>query len=96
MEQHLFAMLAGLFGDQETKIQIERGNNPVKIKGLGKKIKKNFDSVIWSSKINEILIKGLLEKFRQNPYLHSKLMATSDSVIVEANRLILNTVLDYH
>ena len=57
----------------------------MKIKRLGKKIK-SFDMVLWNSKVNGVLQKGLMEKFKQNPSLHSKFMATGDNVIVEANQ----------
>ena len=56
MEQYLFSTLTELFSDQET-LSIEHENDPMKSKGLGKKIK-NFDSVTWCSRIDEILKKG--------------------------------------
>ena len=85
MEQYLFCALSDLFGDAETKTLIEQETNPVKIKSLGKKIR-NFNLEIWNSRINGVLQKGLLEKFKQNPLLLSELLATGESVIVEANR----------
>ena len=83
MEQYLFYALADLFGDTESKAMIQQEIDPVRIKSLGKKIK-NFNLELWNSRI--VLQKGLLEKFKQNPLLESKLVATGESVIVEANR----------
>ena len=85
MEKFLFCTKAEMFADEELKKSIEKEEDPVEIKRLGKKIK-NFDKVIWDTRIEGILRKGLMQKFGQNPKLQKELCATGDSEIVEANQ----------
>lgn len=84
-EQYMMAEKARLFNDPETEERIMKTTSPSKIKKLGKEVK-GFDSKIWDERKFEIVCKGNLEKFRQNPDLLSRLLETGDSIIVEASR----------
>ena len=85
MEKYLFVRLAKLFKDDDLEKRLTKLNNPVEIKGLGKKIK-NYNKDIWRGEIESILYDGLMAKFSQNQTLKEILLATKDTIIVEANK----------
>ena len=85
MEKFLFMEEAKLFMDYELVQKISRVDDPVEIKRLGKTTK-GFKKDVWERNIDEILQKGLMAKFSQNPKLRDALLATGDTVIAEANR----------
>ena len=74
-----------MFKDEELRRSIENQDDPVQIKRIGKHVK-NFDQAVWESMIEEILHKGLMQKFGQNPKFQRELCGTGDSEIVEANQ----------
>ena len=85
MEQFLFIEIAELFGDQQLIQKISSEHDPVIIKRLAKTVK-NFGKNIWRRDIGKILDDGLFEKFRENPELGAFLIATGDTIIVEASK----------
>ena len=85
MERFLFMEQAKIFMDHELMNKISKKDDPVEIKHLGKTIK-NFKKDIWRQKIDQILYRGLMGKFSQNPVMKDMLLNTGDSLIVEASR----------
>lgn len=88
-EQMFMWQKAILFGDKEiaeTILQtpVTTFSDNKKIKNLGRMVK-NFDEETWSEHREDLIYEGLLEKFRQNESLKSKLLSTGDTIIVEAS-----------
>ena len=46
---------------------------------------RNFDEQTWVLKREDLIYKGLYEKFKQNPELANKLLSTGDKLLVEAS-----------
>lgn len=82
MEQYMMYEKAILFHDQETAKKILQKDNVAEIKALGR-IVQNFDDTVWVKSREEIVYKGVLEKFRQNPELRKRLERTGEEVIAE-------------
>lgn len=57
---------------------------PQEIKALGRLVK-DFDSDIWNDVAQDIVVKGNLHKFMQNPDLCQYLLGTERKVLVEAS-----------
>ena len=57
--------------------------DPHEAKKLGRKVR-NFDADVWSNKCFEIVVKGNVEKFRQNAEIREFLLSTGDAILVEA------------
>ena len=83
MEQYMMYRKALTFGDQETAQAILSTDNVGKIKALGRSVR-NYDDTLWNGIRQIVVYKGLLEKFRQNPDLKAKLLATAPSTLAEA------------
>ena len=83
-EQYLMAAKVELFGDHESVVSIKRATNPKIQKSLGGKIK-GYVKETWISEAPSILLKGLMEKFKQNDGLAAFLLATENTAIAEAN-----------
>ena len=71
-----------LFQDQETAAKILQTDNVSEIKALGRAVQ-HFDNKIWIKMREEIVYRGMLEKFRQNPELAEKLEQTGEDIIAE-------------
>lgn len=82
MEQYMMYEKAILFHDQETAEKILQTDNVAEIKALGRTVQ-NFDDTAWVKSREEIVYKGVLEKFRQNPELRKRLERTGEEVIAE-------------
>lgn len=82
MEQYMMYEKAILFHDQETAKKILQKDNVAEIKALGR-IVQNFDDTVWGQSREEIVYKGVFEKFRQNPELRKRLERTGEEVIAE-------------
>ncbi|KAJ7218283.1 hypothetical protein C8J57DRAFT_1199004 [Mycena rebaudengoi] len=54
------------------------------VKALGRKVK-NFKEDVWVENRERIVLEGTLHKFRQNSALREKLMATGETMLVEAS-----------
>ncbi len=84
MEQYMMAQKAELFGDQEMMQRILECGDPKQIKALGRKVR-NFDENIWNDVKYSIVLNGNFHKFFQNRLLRTFLLATGDSILVEAS-----------
>lgn len=82
MEQYMMYEKAILFHDQETAEKILQTDNVAEIKALGRTVQ-NFDDTVWGQSREEIVYKGVFEKFRQNPELKKRLERTGEEVIAE-------------
>ena len=82
MEQYMMYEKAILFHDQETANKILQTDNVAEIKALGRTVQ-NFDDTVWGQSREEIVYKGVFEKFRQNPELRKRLERTGEEVIAE-------------
>lgn len=82
MEQYMMYEKALLFQDQEAAEKILQTDNVADIKALGRSVQ-HFDDKIWIKVREEIVYKGVREKFRQNPELAEKLERTGEEIIAE-------------
>ena len=82
MEQYMMYEKAILFHDQETAKKILQTDNVAEIKALGRTVQ-NFDDTVWGQSREEIVYKGVFEKFRQNPERRKRLERTGEEVIAE-------------
>lgn len=83
-EQYMMAHKALLFEDNECMEAILVAENPQEVKALGRAVK-NFDEGIWNEYKAEIVFRGNLLKFSQNPELGAFLQSTGEKVIIEAS-----------
>ena len=83
-EQYMMAEKARLFGDQKTLDLILEAQNPQDQKRLGRMVK-GFNQKIWESKAREIVRRGSVAKFSQNPGLLSALARSAGTTLVEAS-----------
>ena len=82
MEQYMMYEKALLFHDQEAAEKILQTDNVAEIKALGRAVQR-FDDKIWIKVREEIVYRGVHEKFRQNPELAEKLERTGKEIIAE-------------
>ena len=82
MEQYMMYEKALLFQDQEAAEKILQTDNVADIKALGRSVQ-HFDDKIWIKVREEIVYKGVREKFRQNPELAENLEKTGEEIIAE-------------
>ncbi len=71
-----------LFQDQEAAEKILQTDNVADIKALGRSVQQ-FDDKVWIKVREEIVYKGVREKFRQNPELAENLEKTGEEIIAE-------------
>ncbi|KXX69033.1 NADAR family protein [Flammeovirga sp. SJP92] len=83
-EHWMMAQKAKLFNDTEIYDQIINCNKPGEAKALGRKVR-NFDESLWKQHRYEIVTKGNIYKFTQNPALGQYLLSTQSRVLVEAS-----------
>lgn len=83
-EHYMMAEKARLFKDEKLRSLILQAASPNEAKGLGRKIK-NFDEEVWCANRFEIVVKGSIEKFSQNPRLGNYLKSTAPTILVEAS-----------
>lgn len=82
MEQYMMYEKAILFEDHITAEKILETDDVAEIKALGR-IVRNFDDEVWEKKREEIVYRGVSEKFRQNRQLAEKLEKTGEEIIAE-------------
>lgn len=85
-EQFMMAEKARLFGDAPTRAKILASSSPREHKALGRTVA-NFDGATWQAACLDIVVRGNLAKFGQNPALRAALLATGDKLLVEASPL---------
>lgn len=84
VEQFMMYAKAMLFDDCQVAEAILVAPDPRAQKKLGREVK-GFDESVWVEKRESIVTVGCREKFRQNPALATVLLATGDTVLVEAS-----------
>lgn len=82
MEQYMMYQKAVLFEDHAAAKAILATSNVGKIKALGRAVQ-NYDDTLWNGVRQIIVYEGLLEKFRQNPRLKERLLATQHHILAE-------------
>lgn len=90
-EQYMMAEKARLFEDHETLEEILEAEDPDTQKKLGRLVS-NFDKDYWEEDLENgyprcwnIVWRGNMAKFSQNPDLLKELLATGDAMLVEAS-----------
>jgi ribA/ribD-fused uncharacterized protein len=83
-EQWMMYNKAMVFNDTATAKSILETTDPKKQKALGRQVK-NFDDFVWMEKSFDIVVKGNIEKFKQNPKMLAELEASKGKIIVEAS-----------
>ncbi len=82
MEQYMMYEKAVCFGDKQTASQILATDDVSKIKELGRLVS-GYDDHCWSGIRQNVVYKGLLEKFRQNAALKELLLDTQNAFLAE-------------
>ena len=80
----MMAEKARLFNDNATLVAIMKSMHPAVHKRLGRRVK-GFSQQIWDDMAYQIVLKGNLAKYGQNPELAEKLLATGDALLCEAS-----------
>ncbi len=83
-EHWMMAEKAKLFGDDEMFQRIVECRTPAEAKKMGRKVR-GFDHQMWEAEKYEIVVKGNLYKFHQNPNLAKFLKNTNSRILVEAS-----------
>ena len=83
-EQFMMAEKARMFGDEEMLSMILKARHPKEMKAYGRAVK-NFDQDKWDGACYEIVKRGNLAKFSQNPELWDYLKSTKRRILVEAS-----------
>jgi hypothetical protein len=84
VEQYFMAEKARLFKDDQALRMIIKAIDPADQKRYGKGVK-GFDERKWSSVCFDVMLRGNLEKYKQNPKLCEKLLDTGNLGMVEAS-----------
>ncbi|MHA2279915.1 MAG: NADAR family protein [Promethearchaeota archaeon] len=83
-EQYMMAKKAELFGDEEALLKIMTSANPEEQKRIGRTVE-NFVENQWDVVAKDIVFRGNMAKFAQNPGLRAYMLAAGDQEIVEAS-----------
>jgi ribA/ribD-fused uncharacterized protein len=83
-EQYMMHQKAITFGDLETSQKIMETSSPHSQKKLGRSVR-NFDAIMWDGISYDIVKRGNVAKFEQNPILMTELMETYPTTLVEAS-----------
>lgn len=83
-EQYMMAEKARMFGDEEMMAAILQAKHPKEMKAYGRAVK-NFDKDVWENGRYEIVKRGNLAKFSQNPELAAYLKESNKRILVEAS-----------
>jgi ribA/ribD-fused uncharacterized protein len=75
VEQYMMAEKADLFGDWGTKHRIMATTDPAEQKRLGKSVTPYIEAE-WAAIRYDVVLKATIEKYRQNPELKAKLLAS--------------------
>jgi ribA/ribD-fused uncharacterized protein len=85
-EQFMMAEKARLFGDTEICQRILDTDSPRSHKALGRTVR-GFVEKVWNQNREDIVYRGNIAKFSQNPDMLTQLLSTGDRVLVEASPL---------
>lgn len=83
-EQFMMEEKARAFEDADIRSKILGSSDPKEIKSLGREVR-NFTVEKWSAVSKEIVVKGNVHKFGQNPQLLEFLLNTGSKILVEAS-----------
>ncbi|HEY6722612.1 MAG TPA: NADAR family protein [Polyangiaceae bacterium] len=83
-EHYMMAGKARLFGDAAALSAILDAATPAEAKKLGRQVR-GFIEATWKQHCSRIVVSASLLKFGQNPALGDFLVASGDSVVVEAS-----------
>ena len=84
VEQWMMAEKARLFNDPATLAKIMASPDPREQKAYGRLVQ-GFDKAKWEAVAQDVVYKGCLAKFSQNPDLKKELLATEGTTMVEAS-----------
>ena len=79
VEQYFQSQKASFFDDDKIVAKILAASSPFEIKSLGKKVM-NFDEHRWRSVAEQIMTRGVYEKFSQNAHLKQLLESTTKDI----------------
>jgi len=85
-EHWMMAEKARLFGDERSAAAIIAAESPKEAKALGRSVR-GFDGARWETAAFDIVVRGSIAKFGQDPQLRDYLVGTGDAVLVEASPL---------
>ncbi len=83
-EHFMMAEKARLFGDEATLQEIVVAPQPSMAKRLGRRVQ-GFVESVWQHECFDIVVRGNLAKFSQNPEMGAFLKSTHHRIIVEAS-----------
>lgn len=83
-EHFMMAEKARLFQDESALRDILAAGSPPQIKQLGRAVR-NFDEAVWADRREDIVYRGNMAKFDQNPSLKAFLLETGNKVLAEAS-----------
>ncbi|MDU4254539.1 NADAR family protein [Pseudomonas sp.] len=84
VEQFMMFCKAKLFGDELTAEKIMAAPHPREQKALGRSVA-GYDDVVWCERRGRVVAHGCYAKFSQNLPLRDALLATGETVLVEAS-----------
>ncbi len=84
VEQWMHAEKARLFRDEETRDKIIASPYPMSQKDLGRQVR-GYRDAVWKKKRYGVVLRGIVEKFRQNPRLRKLLLGTGSAKFVECS-----------
>jgi hypothetical protein len=83
-EHWMMAEKARLFADHDARRRVLEAATPAEAKELGRAVR-GFDDAAWAQARYDIVLRGNLAKFEQNPGLGRFLRETGDAIVVEAS-----------
>lgn len=83
-EQYMMAEKARMFHDKEMLNMIMQAAHPKEMKAYGRAVQ-NFNQQQWDAACYQLVRKGNMAKFSQNPELYDYLMSTGKRILVEAS-----------
>jgi ribA/ribD-fused uncharacterized protein len=89
-EHYMMAEKARAFNDQTALENIMGSKSPREQKGFGRKVgtydgADKFDSAKWDALCQDVVFRGTLFKFSQNPDLRAQMAASGEKMMVEAS-----------
>jgi len=84
VEQFMMAEKARLFSDSDAEARILKATKPDAMKSIGRSVK-GYNDAAWAQVREEVVYRGCLEKFKQNPNLQRSLLLSQDKLLVEAS-----------
>lgn len=83
-EQYMMAEKARMFGCQDMLEKIMEAKSPKVMKAYGRAVR-NFDKETWDNACYDLVRRGNIAKFSQNPKLWDFLKSTKKRILVEAS-----------